>query len=298
MTKSLKRGAALLLALLLCLSACAAPAPQQTEGLRVACTTYPVFLFCQTVCAGTDVEPELVVDQPLSCLHNYTLTMSDMKVIENASLLALNGAGMEEFLEDVLEDRSCLDCSEGLELLWNEEEGEPDCHTWMDPANAVVMVNNLAAGLSEADPDDADAFRTNAEAAAQRLEALGTALREELVPLPCRSLITFHDGFSYFARGVGMEIAASVEEEEGSEASARRIRELVALIDEKQIPAVFTEVNGPDATAKALAMERPVRVGTLTMLMSSEGVPADLQGLDAYEWALRQNARAITEAYT
>ncbi len=297
MTVLRKHCLPLLLALLLSLTACAA-APQQPEGLRVACTTYPVYLLCQSVTQGTAVEPVLVVDQPMSCLHNYTLTMQDMKVIEGASLLALNGAGMEEFLEDVLEGRTCLDCSAGLELLWNEEEGEPDCHIWMDPANAAQMAQNLADGLSEADPADADAFRANASAAAERLDALGASLREELSPLPCRSLITFHDGFSYFARGVGMKIAASVEEEEGSEASARRIRELVDIIDENQIPAVFTEVNGPDATAKALAMERPVRVGTLTMLMSSEGVPEGLSGLDAYEWALRENTKAIREAYT
>lgn len=293
------RRFALLLALTLALTltGCGA-AVNPSEGRVVACTTYPVYLLCQTVTQGSvGVKPVLVVDQPLSCLHSYTLTMSDMKVIDGAAVLALNGAGMEEFLEDVLDGRSCLDCSEGLELLWNEEEGENDCHTWLDPDNAAQMARNLASGLSELDPDGAELYQHNAEAAAERLHALREELREQLAPLPCRALITFHDGFGYFAAAVGMDIAASVEEEEGSEASARRIEELVELIDEKHIPAVFTETNGPDATARALAMERPIQVGELNMLMSSSGVPEGLTGLDAYEWALRKNVQAIKEAY-
>lgn len=293
----MRRLLLILLTVTLLLTGCASQ-QRAPVGPTLACTTYPVYLLAQTVTEETDGPiPVLVVDQPLSCLHSYTLTMADMKVIDASALLALNGAGMEEFLEDVLEGRDTVDCSEGLELLWNEEEDEPDSHIWLDPDNAAQMAQNLAAALAERYPDNADLYRSNAEQAAQRLHTLREELREELASLPCRSLITFHDGFSYFANAVGMDIAASVEEEEGSEASARRIQELVDLIDEKHIPAVFTETNGPDATAKALAMERPIQVGTLNMLMSSTGVPEGLSGLDAYEWGMRTNAEAIKEAY-
>ena len=292
------RMSALLLTLLF-LTGCAAAPVSAPDTLTVACTTYPVYLLCQAVSAGVDkVEPVLVVDQQLSCLHDYTLTMKDMKLIEGSAVLAISGGETEEFLEDVLEQRDYVDCSQGIELLWNEEEGEEDSHFWLDPACAAQMTKNLANGLSEADPDHAAAYASNAQAAEERLTALGETLREELSPLPCRQLITFHDGFSYFARAAGMEIAASVEEEEGSEASARRIQELVALIDQKQIPAVFTEANGPDSTAKALSLECPITVGTLNMGMSRSTVPAELTGLDAYEWVLKGNTEAILEAYS
>lgn len=38
----------------------------------------------------------------VSCLHDYTLTVGDMKKLEGADVVALNGAGMEEFMEDAL----------------------------------------------------------------------------------------------------------------------------------------------------------------------------------------------------
>lgn len=279
------------------LTGCSAP-KADADTMTIACTTYPVYLLAEAVTEGVeDVEPLLVIDQQISCLHDYTLTMRDMKAIESAAILAINGGGMEEFLEDVLESRDYLDCSEDLELTFNEEEGEPDAHIWLDPTLYAAMAGNLAEGLGSTDPEHATLYRSNAEKAALRLEVLQKQLSEALSPLECRQIITFHDGFGYFAEAMGLEIAASVEEEEGSEASARRIAELTALIDQYHIPAVFTEVNGSDSTAIALSYERGTEVSTLNMGMSRDSVPEELTGLDAYEWIMNGNVENILEAY-
>lgn len=287
----------LIASLLLSLTACG-EAPAESSGTTIACTTYPVYLLAQAVTEGTeDVEPVLVINQQISCLHDYTLSTSDMKTIESCDLLAINGADLEEFLEDVLESREYLDCSDGLSLLWNEEEEEYDAHIWLDPSLAAGMAGNLATGLSDADPDNAALYQANADAIAQELSALQEELTEKLSSLTCRELITFHDGFRYFAEAFGLSIAASVEEEEGSEASARRTAELTGLIDQYQIPAVFTEVNGSDSTAVALSRERGTGVAALNLGMSSAGIPEELTGLEAYQFILRSNVDTILEAY-
>lgn len=293
---------------LLLLTGCAAQ-PTGTEAeTTVACTTYPVYLLAQAVTQGVDgVEPVLVINQQISCLHNYTLTMRDMKTIESCDLLAISGAGLENFLDDVLEGRDYLDCSQGIELDEGDEnheeasghshDEETDAHIWLDPARAAQMAVNLAEGLAQADPDNAQAYQANAETIRESLSDLQAELTERLAGLSCRQLITFHDGFHYFAQAFDLEIVAAVEEEEGSEASARRINELVTLIDQYQIPAIFTEVNGSDSTAQALAQERDIGVFALDLGMSSENVPEGLEGLDAYEAILRQNVETILEAY-
>lgn len=295
----MKKFLSLLLSLMLLgLAGCSSTSNRDRAATTIACTTYPVYLLAQAVTQGVDdVEPVLVINQQISCLHNYTLTMNDMKAIEGCDLLAINGADMEEFLEDVLESRDYLDCSQGLDLLFNEEEGEDDAHIWLDPERAAGMAANLAAGLSEADPDNADAYQANVEAIQKELSAFQTELSDSLSSLVCRELITFHDGFRYFAQAFGLEIVASVEEEEGSEASARRISELVELIDQYQLPAVFTEVNGAEATANALAQERKIGIYALDLGMSRQNVPETLNGLEAYEFILRQNVETILEAY-
>ncbi len=298
----------LLLSGLLALSGCASSQPAEADQaeFQVAATTYPVYLLSQAVTEGVDgVYVSLVIDQEVSCLHDYTLTMQDMRRVEQADVLLINGLGLEDFLEDVLEGRTLIDCSQGIEPRDPEEDDghghdhglesdhshETDPHIWMDPRNAAVMAQNIAQGLAELDPDHAEAYLANAEAAAQEL----TAFREEMLELldgGHYDLITFHDGFGYFADSFGIHLLAAVEEEEGSEASAKTIVEITHLVEEDGLPAVFTEVNGSDATALAICRECGIETYPLSMCMSGEG-----GGLEAYEAVIRQNIETIMEAY-
>lgn len=298
----------LLLSCLLVLSGCASSQPAEADQaeFQAAATTYPVYLLSQAVTEGVDgVSVSLVIDQEVSCLHDYTLTMQDMRRVEQADVLLINGLGLEDFLEDVMEGRTLIDCSQGIEPRDPEEDDghghdhglesghshETDPHIWMDPRNAAVMAQNIAQGLAELDPDHAEAYLANAEAAALEL----TAFREEMLELldgGHYDLITFHDGFGYFADSFGMHLLAAVEEEEGSEASAKTIVEITHLVEEDGLPAVFTEVNGSDATALAICRECGIETYPLSMCMSGEG-----GGLEAYEAVIRQNIETIMEAY-
>lgn len=311
----MKKIFALLLSLTLALSALTACGKQETaarSGLVVACTTYPVYLMTQAVTQDVpDVTVELVVNQQLSCLHNYTLTMADMKTIEQADLLIINGAGLESFLSDVLESRDYWDASQDMQLHPSEEghdhgdhdhahedddhdHEEYDPHYWLSPTLAGKMAQNIALGLTTQDPAHMDAYLANADQVATRLAALQEELRAEVADLSCKELIPFHDGFGYFAEAFGLTILASVEEEEGSEASAREINELTQLIQTHHIPAVFVEKNGSYSAAQALARECGVSVAALDMGMSGDEAGG---GLAAYEALLRYNIDTIREAY-
>ena len=286
MRQRMKKGILVcILTALLVLPSCA-PAGEEPR-LTVVCTTYPVYLFASSVTQGVDrVEVVRLDTGTTSCLHDYTLSMSDMKKLEQADVIALNGAGLEEFLEDALaaSDAAVIDCSEGVELLENlshrHEEGEEDehghdhghwdPHYWMDPENARLMVANLRDGLGQTDPDNEEQYRANASNLDWELHCCGEDAKAELEGysyLLNHDLITFHDGFQYFAKAFGLNLLASIEEEAGSEASAHEIVEITELVREYNIPVIFTEVNGSDATAKAVARETGCQVSTLTMIM-------------------------------
>ncbi len=284
MKKSILFGILTALLVLLVLPFCGTPAVEKPR-LTVVCATYPIYLFASSLAENVDgVAVERLDTGTASCLHDYTLSMADMKKLERADIIALNGAGLEEFLEDALaaSDAQIIDCSVGVELLENlshrhdgdghdsHDHGYWDPHYWMDPANARIMADNLRGGMALTDPEHAGEYEANAvktEEILLQVEKDARELMERYLPQGVPGLITFHDGFPYFARAFHLPLLASIEEEAGSEASAREIVEITELVKEYDIPVIFTEVNGSDATARAISRETGCRVAQLTMIM-------------------------------
>jgi ABC-type Zn uptake system ZnuABC Zn-binding protein ZnuA len=310
----LKRFVPFTLMILLLLSACTAPkengGTDDTTQLSIVTTTYPLYLFACEVTKGVDdVTVAPLVNQKISCLHNYTLSVNDMKLLESADVILMNGAGLDAFLEDASlsnQNRSIVDCSDGIPLLnttpphhndsdENEEKDakEADPHFWMDPERAAIMVQNIAKKLIEIDPSNESLYRSNSEAAVSSLKEAKASMRERLAPLVCRELITFHDGFSYFADAFDLTILMSIEEEEGQEASAQVISETLSLIEAYGLPSIFTERNSSDATAQAISREASVNVYPLSLIMSGE---TKTPGIQLYLSAMEENVNTILEA--
>ena len=297
----MKKLLALVSILALLCAGCADTPTQEDDTLHILASTYPIYLFTKTLTNGVDgVEVSQLIDETVSCLHDYTLTVPDMKTIEKADVIILNGADFEEFMEDALAQTNAvtIDCSEGIDLLpatgheHHDHEGDHhhghfDPHYWLSEEAGLVMLNNILHGLSELDEAHADTYHDNFSAAVKLFpdDPLDTST------LSCPYLITFHDGFQYFAHDNGLTLLKSIEEEEGSEASAADIKEIVALIKEYDIPAIFTEKNGSDDTARAISRETGVAIYQLDMIMSGDG-----QDISAYFEALNANYAIIQEA--
>ncbi len=280
----MKKLIVMLCILLLTLTGCTYTQPQ------VVATTLPVYEFTTVLCQGTDITVGRLVTESVSCLHDYTLKVSQMRMLEGAQLIVISGAGLEEFLEDVLEGRSCIDSSSGIDLHEGaHHEGhshEADPHIWLSPSCAKAMVENICAGLAAAYPQHEAQFGANLALLLERLDALETYGKEMLADLRCRELVTFHDGFCSFAESFGLTVLQAVEEESGSEASAAELKQLCTLVRTHELPAVFTERSGSTAAAEVIANETGTAVYTLDMAMAG----------DSYFDAMYHNIDTVKEA--
>ena len=90
-----------------------------------------------------------------------------------------------------------------------------------------------------------------------------------MADLTQRNIITFHDGFSYFAEEWDLIILKALEEESGSEASAAELKELINLVNTNNLTAIFTEENGSTSAAQIIAKETGISIYTLSMGMSN-----------------------------
>lgn len=265
----------LLLVLIVVLATCGCvPA---NDPAPILATTRPVYSLTTALCADTGLEVGLLISENVSCLHDYSLSTTQMKALENARMVVISGAGLEDFQADILSRCNILcDASENVALLETEQchehehEGhhhEHDAHIWLSPANAKVMAQNICNGLMEEFPSCSDIFSKNLEQLLTRLDELQTYGQQTLEDLSCRQIITFHDGFAYLAQAFDLTILAAVEEESGSEASARELIELIEEVRHHDLPAIFKETNGSASACGIIAAETGARVYTLDMCM-------------------------------
>lgn len=281
-----KRVLALALAAVLLLAGCSVNHSGEDAG-DIAATTAPVAQFARAITEGTGLTVTQVISDSVSCLHDYSLSVGQMEALETSRAVLISGAGLEDFMEDALAAAgTVIDCSAGIGLRLYDEGDDP--HIWLDPDRAAQMAENIAEGLSALCPDYAAQFQVNAEALCRRLANLKAYGQGTLADLSCRELITFHDGFGYLADAFDLEILASIEEESGSEASAAELAEIVALVQNHALPAIFTEANGSTAAASVIAAETGVLTFTLDMAIGgSDYFDAMTRNIDTLKEALQ-----------
>lgn len=281
-----------ILVLLLC--GCQSSAP----SADIAATTLPVYEFTLRLCEGTPITVTRLVTEEVSCLHDYSLSVRQIKAAEAASCTVISGAGLEEFMEDILEEEKSIDASEQLSLLCPEKahnhngeahddhHHENDPHIWLSPVNALKMAENICSGLCSRYPAYKAIFTDNLNVLSEELNGLYAYGIETLSDLSCRELITFHDGFSYFAEAFDLTIVEAVEEESGSEASAKELIHLIEEVYHHSLPAIFIEKSGSTSAAGIISRETGCRIFTLDMAMSG----------DSYFTAMYHNIDTVKEA--
>ena len=247
--------------------------------VQIAATTLPVYEFTARLCDGTDLTVTQLVTEQVSCLHDYALNVRQARAAEAAELIVINGAGLEDFMGDLLDGKVVIDSSDGIALIEaipdheheeSSHEGhhhEEDPHIWLSPANAKIMAQNICTGLSAQYPEHTALFEQNLAALLAELDELQAYGQQHLSTLSCRELITFHDGFAYLAESFDLTILEAVEEKSGSEASAAELIHLIQEVRHHNLPAVFTENLGSVSAAGIIAAETGAQVHALDMIM-------------------------------
>lgn len=269
----------------------------QQESVQIVATTMPVYDFTVRLCAGTDLQVGQLVTESVSCLHDYSLQVRQMRMLEQAQLVVLSGGGLEDFLDAaLLSSHNIVDASAGIDFLCGDHDHESehdhghshasDPHIWLSPVLAQEMAQNICTGLSAAYPEYSEYFLENLQLLLQDLQALQAYGVASLSTLSSRELVTFHDGFAYFAQAFDLQILRAIEEESGREASAAELIDMIHTVEDAQLSAIFTECNGSVSAAEIIAAETGCSIYSLDMAMSGS----------SYFDAMYRNIETIKEA--
>jgi len=245
--------------------------------------------------------------------HSFEPVPGNLRSVEEADLIFVNGFGLEENLLDDIQAAATgyiVPVSSGINLLDfsgdvnNDEDKEVhehengDPHVWMDPNNVIHWVRNMADVLSSADPKHADVYWENGESYIAELTAMDAYIKEQIKLLPeeNRTLILDHQLFNYFADEYGFTIIGALipGTTDNAEPSPRAVAGLVKLIQEYHVPVLFvgrTASDGLQKLAETVIAEAGTDVIILPTLTGSLAPPGE-RG-DTYLDFLRFNIEQI-----
>lgn len=193
--------------------------------------------------------------------HLYQASAGDVGRINEADIVFYNGLHLEAAMAEVLEETETVTTvavadviDDELLLRPPEFEGQFDPHVWFDVELWKVAVGEVRDALAEFDPDNAETYRSNAEAYLDELTELDeyVAQRVQEIPADLRVLVTAHDAFNYFGKAYGVDVRGLIGISTASEAGTRDIRDLAEFIAERQIPAIFVESSVPARAIEAV----------------------------------------------
>lgn len=194
--------------------------------------------------------------------HLYKATRDDVQSIMDADVVFYSGLMLEGKMIDTLvklgRRKKVVAVTEALDesLLLEPEDfgGHYDPHIWMDVSAWSKCLPVISDILSEYDPDHREQYQASAERYVAELSKLHEYGLKSIASIPAegRVLVTSHDAFNYFGRAYGLEVLGVQGISTESEAGLQRINELVDLLVERKVKAVFVESSVPRKNIESL----------------------------------------------
>lgn len=243
--------------------------------------------------AGDRVDIDVLIP-PGADPHTFQPTPRDVAKIADSQMLIANGAGLEEWLQEVIDNAG------GQSMLIIAADGLPesgdrpgDPHFWLDPIHVIHYARQIRDGFIELDPAGEPIYVQNTDAFIARLEDLDGWIRQQVATISPekRLLVTNHESFGYFADRYGFVIVGTIipSVSTGSSPTAQQMVALVEAIKATNTGAIFLEAGSNPDLAQQLAEEAGINV---IVDLHTQPLNSDEGYIDMMEY----NTRAIVEA--
>ena len=256
--------------------------------VKVVTTIKPIHSLVAGVMDGLG-SPSLIVDGSNSP-HNFSLKPSHAKMIEDAEIIFWVGEDLETFMIKSLESIannatkvSFMDLDNITKLKFKEEnilevegydddhdkhaDGEFDAHIWLDPKNAIEIVNEIAKTLSLKDPNNKNVYYSNAEklnhSLNELIEKINLSINKDA------RFIVFHDAYQYFEKRFDVSSAGALILNEEALPSAKKVSEIHKIIKKQNINCIISEPQFNPNIIKSIAQDSSILTGSFDPLGSN-----------------------------
>lgn len=301
---------------------------KKEEEFVLVTSFYPMYVLAENLTAGVEgAEVYNLTENQTGCLHDYQLTSKDMKLLAQADAFLIHGAGMELFMEKVLENNPQLpviEASVGISLLEgqghthnhgeagaeeqkttdsepeHEEHGtletdetghlhEENGHVWMDVKRYRMELSTVKEALLTLLPEDKEALEQAAASYDRKLVELSDTVAELKADTAGMPVVIFHEAFAYFAESLGMEVLVALSLDEETVPSAGEIAEVIEEIRYHGRALILIEETYASYAEKILA-ETEAEAVYLDPLTTGDG------SADSYIVGMQNNLALLEEA--
>ena len=191
--------------------------------------------------------------------------------MEKSDIFIYNGAGMEQWVDDVLEsldteELTSVEASKGIKLLKDQDAHE----------------------------HDHEHNSENYKRYAKECDKLDTLYKEETSKLTKKELVVAHEAFGYLCHAYGLEQMGIEGLSADDEPDPKQMSEVIRFAKEHQVKTIFFEELVSPKVAKTIAKETGANAKMLNPLegLSNKKIKAG----EDYFSVMKQNLAAIKEA--
>lgn len=277
------------------------------DGLLIVCTTFPQYDFAKNI-AGDKAEIKMLDSS--TDIHSFEPTATDIITISQADIFIYIGGVSDVWVEKAVASAGNKNTAllalmdtvnavdeetvEGMQA--EEEEPEADEHIWLSLRNAEKMVDGICEFICNADPENTEFYRANAEAYIQKLDALDKQY-SEAVSAAARNTVLFADRFPfrYLVEdyGLGYYAAFSGCSTETS-ASFETVTFLIEKAKELKLPVILVTESSDKSIANTISAETGAKIAVMDSCQSIHG--EEIENGASYIDIMSENLNALIEA--
>ena len=236
----------------------------QDDGkLKIVTSFYPIYIIAENITEGANnIELENMADVNVGCLHDYTLTTEDMKKVEKADVFVVNGLGMENFIDKVINSNNTMqviDSSNGIENII-KDDNETNPHIWTNINNYITQVKNISERLQQIDSKNANIYKENEENYINQLEKLEEEYIQKLEGLKGKKVVNLNEAFEYLGQELQIEMTTIETNHEESTMSAEMMSSIIEKMKNENIQMILVDKNDNKTMAETIANETGAKI--------------------------------------
>ncbi|MCP3739589.1 metal ABC transporter solute-binding protein, Zn/Mn family [Rossellomorea sp. BNER] len=282
-----------------------ASSDESSDKVQVV-TTYSILYDIVKNIGGDQVEVHSMVPFGANP-HEYDPLPEDVKKTADADVVFYNGLNLEagnSWFEKLLgttgksgKDAPVFRLSEGVEpkyLTTKGKEGQEDPHAWLNIENGIQYAKNARDALIKIDPNNKEVYEKNAKDYINELSALHEEAKKGFANIPEneRYLVTSEGAFKYFSDAYNIKAGYIWEINAENQGSPDQIRQVIDLINEKDINVLFLETSIDPRSMETVSRETGVPIGG-KVFTDSLGKPGE-DG-DTYIGMMKWNIKTIAD---